>query len=306
MLAFVQGPFVRSRSMPTNRLAMCQATPVKDSVAASLLSLDAGPSTDLSESGPSTDQIDVFACWYPVDVISTLDPTRPHPMQLLGLNLVLWNDGITVDRKKQEGSWHCFDDACPHRLGPLSEGRVEADGNLLCSYHGWRFGGSGECVDLPYALGPSAERQRRSCRASCGSYPTRAVDSLLWVFPRTGPDAQLAADATRMPVLSDEIYDMWRTYARHRQSRENTYRHLEAARLASLGLVGVALVLLPDAGTPARPPVTIGAALIATALHLVKGLVRRSDGRSRAPTAAEILDLTVSAIFANATGASIT
>ena len=253
-----------------------------------------------SEAGPSTDPIEVFACWYPVDVVEALDPTRPHPMQLLGLNLVLWNDGLTVGRKKQLGSWHCFADACPHRLGPLSEGRVEADGNLLCSYHGWRFGGSGECVDLPYASGPTAERQRCSSRASCGSYPTRALAGLLWVFPRTGPDAQLAAAATRMPLLSEEIYDMWRTHARRGQSRESTYRNLEAARLASLGLVGVALVLLPDEGTPARAPVAIGAALIAVALHCAKGLVRRYDDRTPAPTAAEILELTVSAVFASA------
>ena len=270
---------------------------MEDTAAASLLSTEAGPST--------LDPIDCFACWYPVDVVETLDPTRPHPMQLLGLNLVLWNDGPTVGRQKQQGNWHCFADACPHRLGPLSEGRVEADGNLLCSYHGWRFGGSGECVDLPYASGPSAERQRCSSRASCGSYPTRTADGLLWVFPRTGPDAQLAAAAARMPLLSEEIYDMWQTHARRSQSRERTDRNLEAARLASLGIVGLALVFLPDDGTPARAPVAITAALIALALHFAKGLVRRYEDRTQAPTAAEILELTVSAVFASAsTGAS--
>lgn len=37
------------------------------------------------------------------------------------------------------------------RLAPLSEGRLESDGNLLCSYHAWRFNGEGKCVALPQA-----------------------------------------------------------------------------------------------------------------------------------------------------------
>lgn len=50
--------------------------------------------------------------WYPLAYEGDLDPTRPHPVQLLGKDLVLWRDG--------EGAWHCFEDLCPHRLAPLS------------------------------------------------------------------------------------------------------------------------------------------------------------------------------------------
>ena len=61
--------------------------------------------------------------WYPVAVVDFLDPSRPHAMQLLGKDIVLWRDGA--------GKWRCFEDFCPHRLAPLSEGRVESDGTLL-------------------------------------------------------------------------------------------------------------------------------------------------------------------------------
>jgi len=37
-------------------------------------------------------------------------------VKLLGRELVLWHDG---------SSWRCFEDRCPHRAVPLSEGRVE-------------------------------------------------------------------------------------------------------------------------------------------------------------------------------------
>jgi vanillate O-demethylase monooxygenase subunit len=44
-----------------------------------------------------------------------------------------------------------FADRCPHRLAPLSAGRVDG-AELVCAYHGWRFVGSGECTAVP-ALG---------------------------------------------------------------------------------------------------------------------------------------------------------
>jgi len=45
--------------------------------------------------------------WYPVHVLESIDPSRPHPVQLLGKQLVLGRDAA--------GSWRCADGACPHR-----------------------------------------------------------------------------------------------------------------------------------------------------------------------------------------------
>lgn len=87
--------------------------------------------------------------WYPVAAIEFLDPGRPHPILVLGIDLVLWRDGA--------GVWQCFADACPHRLAPLSEGRVEADGTLLCAYHAWRFNGEGQCVRIPQSKDAATE-----------------------------------------------------------------------------------------------------------------------------------------------------
>ena len=154
---------------------------------------------------PASTSFDWFSQWYPVNVIETMDPTRPHAMQLLGLNLVAWNDGETIDGVKQEGAWRVFEDACPHRLGPLSEGRIEADGNLLCSYHGWRFDGSGACAEMPYAPPSKAERLKFSCRATCNAYPTRVADGLLWVFPVGGVLGLDASAHVAMPLI-DELH----------------------------------------------------------------------------------------------------
>lgn len=151
-------------------------------------------------------QFDWMKAWYPVHVTEICDPVRPHKMQLLGMNIVIWNDGPTVDGKKQVGKWHVFEDACPHRQAPLSEGRVEADGSLLCSYHAWRFDGKGDCTDLPYSPEHLQPRHKCSCRAKVKVFPTREVDGLLFVWPDTGPNCWTES-AAKDPPLIEELHD---------------------------------------------------------------------------------------------------
>jgi pheophorbide a oxygenase len=63
------------------------------------------------------------------------------------------------------------------RLAPLSQGRIEpSDGTLQCSYHGWRFNGSGAAASIPQAAhdGPQAERTSLASKRSCvATYPVQ-------------------------------------------------------------------------------------------------------------------------------------
>ena len=52
-----------------------------------------------------------------------LDPGKPQRFTLLERDLVLWWDGVN-------STWRAFNDVCPHRLVPLSEGRINAAGDL--------------------------------------------------------------------------------------------------------------------------------------------------------------------------------
>ena len=81
--------------------------------------------------------------WYPVAVEEFTDKAKPHKFMFMGNDIVIWNDG------KQ---WRAFEDSCPHRGVPLSEGRVEANGELLCAYHAWKFDGEGKCTSIPQTL----------------------------------------------------------------------------------------------------------------------------------------------------------
>ncbi|MDA0258534.1 MAG: Rieske 2Fe-2S domain-containing protein, partial [Cyanobacteria bacterium] len=70
--------------------------------------------------------------WWPVAYLQDLDTARPGRFTLLDTDLVLWWD-------RSSTRWRAFPDVCPHRLVPLSEGRINGEGQLECPYHGWRF-----------------------------------------------------------------------------------------------------------------------------------------------------------------------
>ena len=130
--------------------------------------------------------------WYPVAYLDDLDPARPSAFTLLGDDLVLWFD-------RSAGSWRAFADVCPHRLVPLSQGRINAAGELECPYHGWSFNGSGRCTAIPQATDGQSIGQRSHCR----SYATAAAQGLLFVF---SGDAAAAAEAPLplVPVLQEQ------------------------------------------------------------------------------------------------------
>lgn len=134
--------------------------------------------------------------WYPVAAVDFLDSSRPHAIQLLGKELVLWQAG--------SDQWHCFEDSCPHRLAPLSEGRVESDGTLLCAYHAWRFDSQGNCVSIPQSKDKETEAKNCSNKKACAvSYPTQERQGLLWVWPESGQEAQVESQLKTPRIIPE-------------------------------------------------------------------------------------------------------
>lgn len=139
--------------------------------------------------------------WYPLHVVDTIDKSKPLKAYLLGKALVIWYS-------ETQDQWNVFEDACPHRQGPLSEGRIE-EGNILCSYHGWQFDSEGSCASLPYSKDPVRSKHESSCRAKCHSFPTKIEHGLLFVFYSSfsGPDANLMAALTPLTGIRELIGD---------------------------------------------------------------------------------------------------
>ena len=110
-----------------------------------------------------------------------------------------------------DSRWNVLRDVCPHRLVPLSEGRIDESGQMECGYHGtlpllptftgspscrscrilgsaglqiltagtyhagWAFTGDGTCTKIPQGGDPA---NPRSCAVA---YPSTEKQELLWV-----------------------------------------------------------------------------------------------------------------------------
>jgi len=119
----------------------------------------------------------------------------------------LWGEPLVVYRDS-EGELVCMADACPHRSVPLSMGSLNANNELVCLYHGWKFGSDGACVDVPTLRTTEAGSHdkdgrgngeiflRRVTKANCGNH--RAVvehEGLIYVWRGN----VLEADPTLLP-----------------------------------------------------------------------------------------------------------
>ncbi len=118
-------------------------------------------------------------CWY-VACASTEISERPFRRVLLDVAVALYRlpDGAPVALR----------DRCPHRLVPLSYGKLVGD-RLQCIYHGLQFDRSGACVHNPHGGGTT--------RVHVDSYPVVERYGYVWIWPG---DAE-RADAEALPKL---------------------------------------------------------------------------------------------------------
>ena len=153
-------------------------------------------------------QFNFFQQWYPVALLEDLDPAVPKAITILGKRLVVW-------KPRHKTTYSIFLDQCPHRLAPLSEGRIdETSDRLMCSYHGWEFDHVGHCQKIPQANQPDLiEKQGANFCAT--ALPTQTKQDLLWVWldPQT-PDLAQQQPLPLSPNVDAEKGFVWSTYAR--------------------------------------------------------------------------------------------
>ncbi|GLC61279.1 hypothetical protein PLESTB_001739000 [Pleodorina starrii] len=136
--------------------------------------------------------IDWFNQWYPVAFVRDLDKSRPHRFVLLDIPLVIWWD-------PNAAAWRVLEDVCPHRLVPLSEGRINESGLLECGYHGWAFNSQGRCEVVPQ------QGKSDSPRACATAYPAAERQGLLFVLPRPLPPALQPSGAANSGQLAEAL-----------------------------------------------------------------------------------------------------
>ncbi|XP_015958185.1 protochlorophyllide-dependent translocon component 52, chloroplastic [Arachis duranensis] len=141
------------------------------------------------------EKFDWYSQWYPVMPICDLDKRAPHGKKVLGIDVVVWWD-------RNESAWKVFDDACPHRLAPLSEGRIDQWGRLQCVYHGWCFNGSGDCKLIPQAP-PDAPPFHTFKKACVAAYPSTVQNGMLWFWPNSDPQYKDILERKKPPYIPE-------------------------------------------------------------------------------------------------------
>ena len=96
-------------------------------------------------------------------------------------------DTDLVFYRRQDGAAVALEDACWHRLLPLSLGKLRGD-QVMCGYHGLVFNSAGRCTFMPAqkTINPSA---------GVRSLPVAEKHRLIWIWP--GDPA--LADPARVP-----------------------------------------------------------------------------------------------------------
>jgi phenylpropionate dioxygenase-like ring-hydroxylating dioxygenase large terminal subunit len=125
-------------------------------------------------------------CWYFAALSADLKPGQQFRQMILGEPVMLG--------RTQAGEVLALRDLCPHRGVPLSQGRqVETDGvaTIECPYHGWRFGGDGQCKLVPALLPDEAP----ACtRIRVRRYPTHEAHGIVFIYVAADPRFDGAPD----------------------------------------------------------------------------------------------------------------
>ncbi len=123
--------------------------------------------------------------WQPVYCSHELPPGRAVPIRIMDEDFTLYRGG-------ERGTPHLVGFRCPHRGTQLSLGWVEGD-CIRCFYHGWKYDGSGQCIEQPAEPKPFANKIR------IPSYPVQEHIGLIFAYLGEGEPPPF----TRYPKLAD-------------------------------------------------------------------------------------------------------
>jgi phthalate 4,5-dioxygenase oxygenase subunit len=124
----------------------------------------------LTETGPGTAMGDLFRqYWIPALLAEELPENDSPPMRvkLLSERLIAFRDS--------SGGYGLIDEFCAHRGVSLWFGRNEENG-LRCSYHGWKYDVTGQCIEVP----SEPEESGYCAKIKLASYPLVKIGDILW------------------------------------------------------------------------------------------------------------------------------
>lgn len=196
--------------------------------------------------------------WYPVAAASELARHPTKFVKVLGEELVLFKDG--------QGRLGLIGAYCAHRRANLAYGIPEDDG-LRCPYHGWKYDGSGRCLEQPFEETVRPGRTSKD-RIQLAGYAVQQLGGLIFAYlgPKPEPlvprwDLLVEENVWREigytltacnwlqtvenildPVHVEWLHGVFRSYAAERtgraEGRRKRIRHLKIAfDLAEYGII---------------------------------------------------------------------
>ena len=109
--------------------------------------------------------------WQPVCCAYELKARSALPIRILGEDFTAY--------RGESGAAYLVGSRCAHRGTQLSIGWVEGE-CIRCFYHGWKYDGSGQCVEQP------AEGQSFADKVCIASYPAREYMGLIFAYLGAG------------------------------------------------------------------------------------------------------------------------
>lgn len=106
--------------------------------------------------------------WQPVATSQSVEPGQAKPLKILGEELTLY--------RGESGNPHVVGARCAHRYTWLHTGWVEED-CIRCFYHGWKYDGSGQCVEQP-----AEQSEVFATKIQIPSYPTAEYAGLIFAY----------------------------------------------------------------------------------------------------------------------------
>lgn len=104
--------------------------------------------------------------WFSVAASDDVAPGAVRALSYLGVDLVLF--------RGEDGIARVFDAHCPHLGAHLGIGGRVCGSGIACPFHGWRFDGSGELVEVPGL--------ERTPRAAAQSWPVCERNGRIFVW----------------------------------------------------------------------------------------------------------------------------
>ena len=119
--------------------------------------------------------------WHIVAFSADVRPAKVLSCTAFGQEIIVFRD--------QEGQVRVLDAYCPHLGAHLGKGGQVVEGAVRCPFHGWRFNGQGECIEVPFA-----KKIPRKAKITC--WPVQEVNGGVYVWyhhARIAPTYELPA-----------------------------------------------------------------------------------------------------------------